>query len=73
MADKISMQYYTPKDANGNRTAIFPITSSDEVIVNPESSTASTTLTDKIDQIETIQVQAEQPDFACIWAKPIED
>ena len=70
MAEKISMRLQTPPDAKGNRKDISLVTTSDEVIVNP-SSTNSSTLTEKLDQISCIQVQATQPKFPCIWAKPV--
>ena len=70
MAEKISMRLQTPPDASGNRKDINLITTSDEVIVNP-SSNNSVTLTEKLDQVSGIQVQATQPSFPCIWAKPV--
>lgn len=70
MPSKISMRLQTPPDENGQRQDIHPITSADEVIINPESPD-SVTLTDKLNQISTIQLQATQPTFPCIWAKPI--
>lgn len=70
MANKISMRLQTPPDENGHRKDIHPITTSDEVIINP-GSPESVTLTDKLDQISSIQIQPTQPTFPCIWAKPV--
>ena len=70
MATKISVRLQTPPDSSGNRTDLHPITTTDEVIVNFGSSGA-TTLTKKLNQTSSIQIQNEQPKYACIWAKPI--
>lgn len=69
MADKISMRLQTPPDEHGNRKDIHVVTSTDEVIVNPESDKPMT-LTDRLKQTE-IQVQDVKPEFPCIWAKPV--
>ena len=70
MSEKISMRLQTPEDENGNRKDIHPITTSDEVIVNPDS-VESVTLSEKLNQISGIQIQKNKPDFPCIWAKPV--
>ena len=59
MAEKISMRLQTPPDETGNRKDIHPITTSDEVIVNPDS-TKSVTLSEKLNQISGIQIQKAQ-------------
>lgn len=71
MAEKISMRLQTPPDENGNRKDIHPVTTTDEVIVNPDS-TKSVTLSEKLNQISGIQIQKNQPNFPCIWAKPVD-
>lgn len=70
MAEKISMRLQTPPDENGERKDIHPITTTDEVIVNV-SGKDPITLSDKLDQVSTIQIQESQPTFPCIWAKPV--
>lgn len=77
MANKISMRMQTPADKTGARTDIHPITTTDEVIVNPDSE-KPITLTKKLDEIAeeskkfaSLVIQEEQPDFPCLWAKPI--
>ena len=72
MAEKISLRLQTPADDNGNRKDVHIVTSSDEVIVD-QLSDESKTLTEVLKEMGTIQVQEEQPEFACIWAKPVED
>lgn len=67
---KISMRLQTPVDENGNRVDIHPVTTTDEVIVDAETS-SPIMLTEKLDQITSIQIQETQPKFACIWAKPV--
>lgn len=69
MAEKISMRLQTPPDENGNRKDIHLVTSSDEVIVDPDGE--NITLTNKLTQISTIQIQENKPEFPCIWAKLI--
>ena len=81
MANKIAMRMQTPADRNGVRTDIHPITTTDEVIVNADSENPIT-LTEKLDKIveetsgiknyASIVIQKEQPDFPCLWAKPVE-
>ena len=71
MAQKISMRLQTPPDENGTRKDIHPVTTTDEVIVNPDSQ-KSITLSEKLNQISGIQIQKNQPSFPCIWAKPVE-
>ena len=70
MAEKVSMRLQTPPDSSGKRKDINLITTSDEVIVNPSGK--SSTLTDKLNQISGIRVQATQPSYPCIWAKPVQ-
>lgn len=70
MTEKISMRLQTPPDRDGNRKDIHPITTTDEVIVNPDSP-ESMTLSDKLNQVTGVQIQEEQPSFPCIWAKPV--
>ena len=77
MANKISMRMQTPADKDGIRKDIHPITTTDEVIVNAESDNPIT-LTEKLNEIGTgnknvasVVIQDEQPDFPCLWAKPI--
>lgn len=70
MSEKISMRLQTPPDGDGQRKDIHPITTSDEVIVNPDA-TNSITLSEKLNQISTIKIQSTQPSFPCIWAKPV--
>lgn len=72
MADKISLRFQTPEDSNGNRKDIHMITSTDEVIDVSSDPNETKTLSETLRQTGTIQIQAEQPDFACIWAKPVE-
>ena len=69
---KIAMRLQTPADENGVRTDIHPVTTSDEVIVNPNSEEPKT-LTEKLEQISAIIIQDEQPKHSCLWAKPIRD
>lgn len=71
MAEKISVRLQTPVDEHGNRKDIHVVTSSDEVIVDQLSDEAKT-LTEVLKEMGTIQVQDQQPEFACIWAKPID-
>ncbi len=66
---KIAMRLQTPPDANGDRVDIHPVTTTDEVIVDPDSPNALT-LTEKLEQSE-IKIQREQPAFPCIWARPV--
>lgn len=70
MANKISMRLQTPPDENGERKDIHPVTTADEVIVYPDTTNA-VTLTERLNQISSIQIQPTQPDFPCIWAKPV--
>ena len=70
MANKISIRLQTPPDENGERIDMHPITTSDEVIANPDSRDSST-LTDKLSQITGIKIQKDKPAFSCIWAKPV--
>lgn len=70
MINKMSMRIQTPPDENGDRKDIHPITTTDEVIVNPDSENP-VTLTEKLNQVSAIQIQRTQPDFPCIWAKPV--
>ena len=79
MANKISMSVQTPADRDGVRKDIHPITTTDEVIVDAQSENPIT-LTKKIQDMEastqnyaSVVVQDEQPDFPCLWAKPIRD
>lgn len=68
---KVTMRLQTPPDENGDRSDIHLITTADEVIVDPDSADSST-LTEKLGQLGTIHIQSTQPEFACIWAKPVE-
>lgn len=70
MTNKISMRLQTPPDETGNRKDIHPITTSDEVIVDPDTKN-SISLTEKLNRISTIHIQETKPNFPCIWAKPI--
>lgn len=77
MANKISMRMQTPADKNGVRTDIHPITTTDEVIVDAGSD-KPVTLTEKLQEISkgtenvaSLVIQEEQPNFPCLWAKPI--
>lgn len=73
MSNKIAMRLQTPADEDGVRKDIHPITTANEVIVDPESDNPIT-LAEKLRQTSnggTIVVQEEQPSYACIWAKPI--
>jgi len=70
MIKKVSMRLQTPPDENGDRVDIHPITSTDEVIVDP-SGENPITLSTRLDQISSIQIQEKQPNFPCIWAKPV--
>ena len=66
MAEKISMRLQTPPDENGKRKDIHLVTSAEEVIVSEGVS-----LSDKLNQIASIQIQENKPTFPCIWAKLI--
>ena len=70
MASKIAMRMQTPADSNGNRVDIHPFTTTDEVIVGATTENP-TTLTDKLEQMETIYVSDTKPNFPCFWAKPV--
>jgi hypothetical protein len=67
--NKISMRLQTPPDETGNRKDIHIVTTSDEVIVNPDSS-SSMTLTERLGHGE-VQITDEKPSFPCIWAQPV--
>ena len=69
--NKISMRLQTPPDANGNRTDIHPVTTTDEVIVDP-STNHPKTLSQKLDEMGTIQLMPNQPNYPCVWAKPVD-
>ena len=60
--NKISMRFQTPSDAEGNRKDIHPITTSDEVIMFPESNNPKR-LTDVFGDVttavETIETSIE--------------
>ena len=71
MAEKISMRLQTPADDQGVRKDIHLINTTDEVIVDPDSPN-SLTLTEKLNQIGTIQISGTKPNFPCIWAMPVE-
>ena len=72
MANKISMRMQTPADKSGVRTDIHPITTTDEVIVDANSSNPIT-LTEKLNKMggSGFVIQDTQPDYPCLWAKPI--
>lgn len=67
MANKMSYRLQTPADANGYRTDIHLITSSDEVIVTDGDK--EKTLTEKLNEIDGMTISKAQPDFPCIWAQ----
>jgi hypothetical protein len=69
MTDKITVRLQTPQDANGNRKDMHPITTTDEVIVDPSSSNPRT-LTSKLSEKAAV-VSGTQPGYACLWVKPI--
>lgn len=68
MADrKIPIRLKTPEDETGNRTDMFPITSSDEVII--ADSEEGTTLTEKLNGM--ITMSTTKPNHACLWLNPM--
>lgn len=70
MAKKITCRLQTPADENGERTDMHLVTTSDEVICNPNSPNPMT-LTDMLDQLSGVVISDRQPEHACIWAKPV--
>lgn len=71
MANKISYRMQTPpNEITGERIDIHPVTTSDEVIVNPDSPD-SRTLTETLDKMHPFCLSEDKPDFSCIWAKII--
>lgn len=68
--DKIAGRLQTPADSDGVRTDIHLITTSDEVICNADSDTPIT-LTEALQSVGTVYIQRTQPEFPCIWAKPM--
>ena len=67
MATKITGRLQTPTDENGQRKDIHLITTTDEVIVNPESANP-VTLTERLDQISSIVIKGSKPAYPCVWA-----
>lgn len=64
MATKITGQLKTPVDANGNRTDIHLINTTDEVLMRDGS-----TLTEKIEALSesTVYIGTSRPTRSCIW------
>nr|DAR94456.1 MAG TPA: hypothetical protein [Caudoviricetes sp.] len=71
MAEKVSMKLQTPADGAGRRKDIYLITSSDEVIINPDSPD-SITLTEKLKSLTDIRIQRDKPDSPGLWARIID-
>lgn len=69
-SQKISGRLQTPADSTGTRTDIHLITTTDEVIVNPDSEDDSHTLTEELDRIGKPQVSNSQPNYPCVWLQP---
>jgi frataxin-like iron-binding protein CyaY len=68
MAQKVSGRLQTPADSTGNRLDIHLQTTSDEVIVNPDSND-SHTLTEELERQKPI-VSNSQPNHQCVWLQP---
>lgn len=71
MADKVSMLLQTPADGVGRRKDIHPITTADEVIVDPGSANPIT-LTERLKSLSDIRVQRDKPDSPGLWARLID-
>ena len=71
MAEKISMRFQTPADAQGKRKDIHPYTTTDEVIVDAAGATPST-LTSKLSDMLTLKISPTKPDKPCLWGKVIQ-
>lgn len=65
---KVATKLQTPENSEGERTDMYPITSSDEVLMAGDE---NTNLTEKLNNM--IVVQAAQPDHACLWLRPMSD
>ena len=70
-ADKVTMKLQTPADGAGRRKDIHLITSSDEVIINPDTSD-SMTLTEKLKSLTDIKIQRDKPTSPGLWARIID-
>nr|DAO90437.1 MAG TPA: hypothetical protein [Caudoviricetes sp.]DAP23468.1 MAG TPA: hypothetical protein [Caudoviricetes sp.] len=71
MAEKVTMKLQTPADGAGRRKDIYLITSSDEVIIDPDSPTPIT-LTEKLKTLSDIKVQRDKPSTPGLWARIID-
>ena len=71
MVEKVTMKLQTPADGAGRRKDIHLITSSDEVIINPDTPD-SMTLTEKLKTLTDIKIQREKPDSPGLWARIID-
>lgn len=70
MAKKISYRMQTPPNASGERIDIHPVTTTDEVIVNPSSSNPIT-LTEQLKKMSGITISANKPNHSCLWGRLI--
>lgn len=69
MADtKVQIRLKTPEDEDGNRKDMFPVTSTDEVIIPDDPD--GQTLTEKLDGM--IELTTIQPTHPCLWLNPME-
>ena len=59
MAKKISYRMQTPPNESGERIDIHPVTTTDEVIVNPSSSNPIT-LTEQLKKMSGITISAKR-------------
>jgi hypothetical protein len=66
---KISGRLQTPADSTGKRLDIHLQTTSDEVIVNPDSPDAHT-LTEELERMGKPVVSNSQPGHQCVWLQP---
>lgn len=71
MAEKVTMKLQTPADGAGRRKDIYLITSSDEVIIDPDSPNPIT-LTEKLKTLSDIKVQRDKPSTPGLWARIID-
>lgn len=71
MSKKISYRMQTPPNPeNGERYDIHPVTTTDEVIVNPDSNNPIT-LTDQLKKMSGITISSTKPNHSGLWARLI--
>lgn len=68
---KISYRMQTPPNTEtGERIDIHPVTTTDEVIVNPDSNNPIT-LTEQLKKMSGVVISSTKPNHSCMWARLI--